>query len=115
MQVVKMICYSESDNYPCSFGGLGGWFSNGMRWKDYASKFVGDAADTLKNAEAFREYIIAHKIRNSGAWHQTANNGVPLFEDNTVATFSYRAWGDLLAAVWSTEDNKDYHYMDFYM
>lgn len=110
-----MISYSESEKYPEAFGGLGGWFQNGMRWEDYASKFVGDAADKLKYAEAFRQYIIANKIRNSAPWHQTSDNGVPLFEDDTVATFSYRAWGDLLAAVWSTEDNEDYHYIDFYM
>jgi hypothetical protein len=32
-----------------------------------------------------------------------------------VATFSYRGWGDIMAAIWSEEENKDYNYMDFYM
>ena len=115
MKVVRMISYEEANKYPIGIGGLGGWFTHGMRWEDYASKFIGSAADKLKYAEALREYVIIHNIRETGAWHQTDDNGVPLFEDDTVATFSYRAWGDIMAAVWSTEDNKDYHYMDFYM
>jgi hypothetical protein len=41
--------------------------------------------------------------------------GVPVFEDETISTFSYRAWGDLLSAIWSEEENKDYNYMAFYM
>jgi hypothetical protein len=37
-----------------------------------------------------------------------------MFSDGSVATFSLRGWGDLLAAVYSERDNKDYCYMDFY-
>ena len=40
---------------------------------------------------------------------------MPLFSDGKVATFSFRGWGDLMAAIWSEAEDKDYGYMDFYM
>ena len=40
----------------------------------------------------------------------------PVFDDGTVGSFSFRAWGDLMAAIWNTEENTNkYSYMDFYM
>lgn len=60
-----------------------------------------------------REQIIKLQIRSGGDWHQA--EGTPLFEDGTIGSFSYRAWGDLLAATWSEEDQVGYSYMDFYM
>jgi hypothetical protein len=40
----------------------------------------------------------------------------PVFDDGTVGGFSFRAWGDLLAAVWNTaEGTTKYSYMSFYM
>jgi hypothetical protein len=50
----------------------------------------------------------------TGQEHQY-NSGVPVFSDGKVATYTYRGWGDLMAAIWATEEDKDYHYMDFYM
>ena len=112
MEVVGMISYDESKNKEESFGGFGGFFSEGMRWANYIDR----VKDEYKEyPEAIRRYIVKHGIKQGGDWHQTADDGVPLFDDDTVATFSYRAWGDLLAAIWSEEENEDYHYMDFYM
>ncbi len=111
--VIKWIPYTEIDSYQENgLGGMGGWFSDGMRWDDYVD---GVGAPLIFYAESLRHRIIKDKIRHGGDWHQSSDQGVPLFADGTIATFSYRAWGDILAAIWSTEDQKDYSYMDFYM
>jgi len=62
-----------------------------------------------------KEAIVARGLRRGGDWHQSAPDGVPVFDDGAVGTFSCRAWGDLMAAVWSGEDGRGYGYMDFYM
>ena len=111
MKVVEWISDNDTADRDCSIGGLGGWFSEGNRWEDYYDGM----SDKLKPyALAIRESGIERGIRYTGHDHQNAEDGVPLFEDGTVGVFSFRAWGDFMAAIWSTEDNKDYSYMDFY-
>lgn len=96
-------------------GGMGGWFNSrdeGHRWKDYIKKFN---KRQIPYIEALRQEIVQNRIKMPGSEHQERKDGVPVFSDNTVALYSYRAWGDLMAAIWSTEENKDYSYIDFYM
>lgn len=120
--VEKWISYEEADGKPESCGGLGGWFGrdyetgewrkkNGHRWADYIRR-MGEAE--LPYLEAIRKDVVERKVRYNGRDHQNEDDGVPMFSDGSVGTFSYRAWGDLMAAIWSTEENKDYCYMDFY-
>lgn len=111
MKVIDWIAYADSEKYTDSVGGWGGFFQNGMRWKDFINRYTDEAKPYY---EAIRQDVIEKGIRFNGAGHQYSDNGVPLFEDNTVGTFSYRAWGDLMAAIWSEHENKDYNYMDFY-
>jgi len=113
MKVKKWISYDDSGDYkeaPC--GCMGGFFKEGMRWEDYIDSFYGEVKPHI---EALRKSIIENKIKLTGEEHQTIDGGVPLFSDDTAATYTYRAWGDLMAAVWSEEEDKDYCYMDFYM
>lgn len=113
--MIKFITYSEAENLPenPNIGGLGGFFKLGMRWTDYLERC---APEIYVQLEMLRTAIIKQHIKCTGREHQSdIEPFVPLFEDGTVATFSYRAWGDLMAAIWSTEENKDYCYMDFYM
>lgn len=102
----------KTDNYLVSIGGMGGWFERGMRWKDYIESIV-DGKKAY--AEALRDSILQNNIRYTGSDHQNQDDGVPLFSDGTIGAFSFRAWGDLMAAIWSTEDGMDYSYMDYYM
>ena len=112
IKVKKWISYDDAEKYDESFGGLGGFFKKGMRWIDY----IGRIKDDVKPyAEAIKISVIKRGSLLTGDDHQYSSIGVPLFDDNTVATFSYRAWGDLMAAIWSEEENKDYTYMDFYV
>lgn len=115
MKVERWIPYAEVDVFPSApFGGLGGWFGfdGPNTWQDYLDAW-GPAAHPY--IEAVRDSVVHGKIRRGGDWHQSDNDGVPVFSDGTAATFSYRAWGDLMAAIWTREDGKPYSYMDFYM
>ena len=114
MKVVKFISYSEvGDRKENSLGGMGGFFENGMRWKDYKDVWKESVHEDLEN---LRAAIIANQINCTGDEHQHSGYpSVPLFDDGSVALYSFRAWGDLMAAVWSSEYDKDYSYMSFYM
>lgn len=93
-------------------GGLGGFFKPPMRGQ---KDFFDNVNEEYKPyVEALRKEIIAKNIRFTGQEHQTAEDGVPVFSDGSVAQFSMRAWGDFLAGTWSEHEDKDYHYMDFY-
>ena len=100
-------------------GSMGGWFGKdekgwnvGHRWEDYKESYIKDAWPLL---EELRRAIIERRIKCTGEMHQNGALAVPLWSNGKVDTYSFRAWGDLMAAVWSTEDNKNYSYMDFYM
>lgn len=116
MKIIDWVDYEDAgENYVDNLiGGLGGFFNwekKGMRWKDYIEEYP-DEKDKIY-IEALRKEIVKNNLKFTGHVHQNGL-GVPLFEDNTVALYSYRAWGDLMAAIWSEEENKDYCYMEFY-
>jgi len=113
---IKVVAWSrdKAENMEASYSGMGGFFDKGMRWKDYV-KAVLEQHWSLERAEALRKSIIENNIRRGGDWHQYDDEGTPIFSDGTCCTLTFRAWGDLLAAIWSTEDNIDYGYMDFYL
>jgi len=111
---IEFTTYKDaSENYPASeFGGMGGFFDKGMRWQDYLSIWIPEVHPQL---EALRSAIIAAEIKCTGEERQHSDmHTAPIFPDGTAATYSYRAWGDLMAAIWSTEDDEDYTYMTFY-
>ena len=117
MNVKKWISYKKAESYKkiVHITGLGGWLNydqKGLRWKDYLKVYDHKAHPYL---EAIRQSVLENNIRITGEQHQYGPNGVPLFEDNRVAIFSYRGWGDLMAAIWSDAEDKDYSYTDFYM
>ena len=111
---MKFITYDQAaDLEEIGLGGTGGWFEAGMRWEDYLTKWK---PYTHKILERLRSEIIKNNIRCTGDQHQHGNyKSCPVFANGKTATYSYRAWGDLMAAIWSTEDDQDYSYMTFYM
>ena len=112
IKIVYWISYDETTGkQENGLGGLGGWFAAGHRWEDYLNYFLPVAHPFL---EVLRSEIIKRNLKCTGAQHQTNPEAVPVWGDGTVSIYSYRAWGDLMAAIWSTEDDKDYSYMDFY-
>jgi len=111
-KIVKFTTYEKAEGKPEYLGGLGGFFNDGMRWGDYLERFVGSVHEDL---EQLRAGIIANEIKCTGQAHQDVDEAVALWDDGSVSTYSYRGWGDLMAAIWSTEEDKDYNYMAFYM
>lgn len=112
MEKVVFVTSYEAEKLPESgLGGLGGFFNNGMRWADYLAIWKEEVHPRL---ESLRAAIIEKNVRCNGLQHQNGYPSCPVFEDGTCATYSFRAWGDLMAAVWSSHDNTDYSYMDFY-
>jgi len=114
MKVIRFVTYEIASEMPENgIGGMGGFFDNGMRWDDYLNHFKDEAHPLI---ETLRKSIIENNIRCTGDEHQHFDyESCPVFSDGSAATYSYRAWGDLMAAVWSTEEDQDYNYMDFYM
>ena len=111
MKVVSATSWDKAETRAYRYSMFGGFFEAGMRWGDYLKFNGGYDSERL---EALRSWILERKIKECGPWHQIDDQGVPVFDDGTAATFSFRGWGDLLAAVWSTEEDTDYNYMDFY-
>ena len=108
---VEWINYDDVPKEATDIGSLGGWFSKGMRWEDYIEDMPQQYSLYY---EAIRESVLMNDLKITGNYHQDKPKGVPLFSDGVVLTASYRAWGDLMAAIWSTSEGKDYSYIDFY-
>lgn len=122
MRITEWISNERAEPLTQSFGGLGGWFGFSASvdggdethtWADYLAEVCADDV-ARSRAEALREAIVERRLWEDGCWHQEADDGVPMFDDGTVATFSFRAWGDLLAAVWTEQLGRQFCYMDFY-
>lgn len=96
-----------------NYGGLGGFLMRGMRWQDYLDHSFHD--EDHSRLEELRTEVICQRVWRDGRWHQDETGaGMPVWDDGAVFAASYRAWGDLMAAVWSTHLDYDYCYMDFY-
>lgn len=110
VEVEKWVTYDDEAHKDLrDIGIMGGFFQDGMRWNDYLEN-----CPVPEYAEAIRRSVLASGDRFCGDEHQNGDNRTPLFSDGAIGTFSYRAWGDLMAAIWSTHDERDYNYMDFY-
>lgn len=113
MEVIKWLDREDllcTDPKEPSIGGLGGWV-RGQNWDEYLKNIPEDRRYYYK---ALRRSIVEKKLRCGGDDHQ--NHFIPLFKDGTTGEFSFRAWGDLMAAIWNTEEKTNkYSYIDFYM
>jgi len=82
-------------------GGVGGIAKRSNVWPDYLQWW---APEARKHHNALRICIRRRGLMRGGFWHQDGGEGVPVFTDGAVGTFSCRAWGDLMACVWNQED-----------
>jgi hypothetical protein len=112
-RVVGWLAYASVEVRDCvDVGSWGGWVSKGDTWNDYITSIV---EKWVPHYEALRAEIQRIGLRRGADWHQSAPDGVPVFDDGALATFSFRGWGDLMAATWADTDGRRYGYMDFYM
>ena len=122
-EVVGWLNVNFEDTFNISVGGLGGWFNydtnnpdiNSVkaehRWIDFLETYNDDVHDYL---EAIKEAVLDEGLQITGYDHCCSDCGIPLFDDDTIAVLSGRAWADLMAAIWSEHDDKSYSYMEFY-
>lgn len=105
-------------------GGLGGWFNGHYMhdkskvgvikdhtWEDYLDVWKDELMKEY--AIALKESILERELKYTGNDHQNALDGIPLFDDDTYSSFSFRAWGDLMAAIYTTPENP-LTYMEYY-
>jgi hypothetical protein len=112
MAELTVVSWSEDDvpEGASRTGWWGGFFENGMRWKDYVENFDAEVRPYL---EAARASAVENGIKVTGADHQ--HRGItPVLSDGRYFAMTYRAWGDFMAAGWSEEESRDFSYMDFY-
>ena len=111
MKIISWIADADSADKEVAVGGLGGSFAPGNRWQDFVDNCKPETHEYL---EAIREYMLSQNKCVTAYDHQNSLGGVPMFEDGKVAIMSMRMWGDMMAAIKSTQDNQDYSYLDFW-
>lgn len=115
-EVAAWISYRKAvmARYPVDIGDWGGGasYTKSRTWQEHLSR---TEPRLRPYHDALRPAVLARGLRRGGDWHQRAADGVPVFDDGAIATFSFRAWGALMAAIWGPEDRCSYSYMDFYM
>lgn len=90
----------------------GGVVKPGDRWINYIDQFEDWKKPYI---EAIRLDIINRNLKITGREHQLSSDGTPRFNNGKYGIFSFRAWGDLMAATWAEHENKNYSYLDFYI
>lgn len=116
IKVKRWVSYDEANKLPVACGGMGGWVNKDTTWENYITSLPGSQR---KYIEALKDEILEKDIHITGGEHQHGGEGVPIFSDDTQAAFTYRAWGDLMAAIWNSFRKVDQidgkGYMDYYM
>lgn len=81
---------------------------------DYPSRNV-EGPELREIVQLIGNEVLTHGYCFSGQEHQNASTGVPVFSDGTCLRASMRAWGQIMAAIYSAIDEVNLTYMDFYM
>lgn len=90
----------------------GGVVKSGDRWINYIDRFEDWQKPYI---EALRLDIINRNIKITGKEHQQNSDGTPKFNNGKYGLFTFRAWGDLMAATWAEYEDRNYSYLDFYI
>lgn len=81
---------------------------------DYPSRNM-DGAEVREIVQLIGDEFVKNGYAFSGQEHQNALTGVPVFSDGTCLRASMRAWGQIMAAIFSAVEGINLSYMDFYM
>ena len=87
-------------------------------WTDFESKYPSrnvDGPELRELIQLIGDECVKHGYAFSGQEHQNAATGVPVFSDGTCLRASMRAWGQIMAAIYSAVDGTKLSYMDFYI
>ena len=86
-------------------------------WTDFDSEYptkVMNGDEMSAVLELLRKEILEKKYCFSGTTHQYSSTGVPVFSDGTCLRCSMRAWGLIMAQVYSDVHGINLSYLDFY-
>ena len=87
-------------------------------WTDFECEYPSKTVEGLE-VRTIVQLIGDECVKNgycfSGQDHQNAATGVPVFSDGTCLRASMRAWGQIMAAIFSAVEGINLSYMDFYM
>ena len=87
-------------------------------WTDFECEYPSKIVEGLE-VRSIVQLIGDECVKNgycfSGQDHQNAATGVPVFSDGTCLRASMRAWGQIMAAIFSAVEGINLSYMDFYM
>ena len=81
---------------------------------EYPSKNI-ESEEVREIVQLIGDEVVRNGYAFSGQEHQNALTGVPVFSDGTCLRASMRAWGQIMAAIYSAVEGLDLSYMDFYM
>lgn len=87
-------------------------------WTDFECKYPSrnvDGPELRDIVQLIGDEVVMNGYCFSGQDHQNALTGVPVFSDGTCLRASMRAWGQIMAAIYSAVDDINLSYMDFYM
>lgn len=87
-------------------------------WTDFECEYptVKLTQEELMNVlRLIQKEIIENNYIFAGEDHQQRMTGVPVFSDGTCFRASMRAWGNIMASIYSGPNGKELTYMDFYM
>jgi hypothetical protein len=70
---------------------------------------IGEIVGVVQQEIADKGYLFA------GEQHQNSLTGVPVFNNGTCFRASMRAWGSLMAMIYTGPNGEELSYMDFYM
>ena len=81
---------------------------------EYPSRNV-EGPELREIVQLIGDEVVKYGYSFSGQQHQNALTGVPVFSDGTCLRASMRAWGQIMAAIYSAVEGINLSYMDFYM
>ena len=109
----KLVREGNGEEVDIFFGGFFG--RNVHTWDDYLDRVCGHGKILKRYLSCLRKHIVENSLRMTGEEHQKNDKGVPVLSNGAIMMFSKSAWGDLMAAIWTEEEGKQYKYIDFYM
>ena len=89
-----------------------------MGWTNFECRYptkTVEGEEVTQIVQLFGDEVVKYGYSFSGQEHQNALTGVPVFSDGTCLRASMRAWGQIMAAIYSSVEGVNLSYMDFYM
>ena len=87
-------------------------------WTDFECEYPSrniEGQEVREIVQLIGDEVVKYGYCFSGQDHQTSLTGVPVFSDGTCLRASMRAWGQIMAAIYSAVEGVELSYMDFYM